>query len=123
MTILEQMIAELKTDNKLEQIMELCSQIQEEERKNIIHHEKLPKGPNIFLSIEIPGQTKRRIDYVTLERESEDEWIVVLYSILRKNYTISDEYPKKRKAFVISDHRPVKILTAFAKKVKYLKGE
>ena len=123
MTILEQMIAELKTDNKLEQIMDLCSKIQEEERKNIVHPEKLPVGPNIFLSIEIPGQTKRQIDYVTLEREDEDTWIIVLYSILRKHYTISDQNPKRQKAFVINDHRPVKILTAFAKKVKYLKGE
>ena len=123
MTILEQIISELKTKNTLQQMMELCSNISEEESVNLKHPEKLPVGPNIFLSIEVPGQTKRRIDYVTLEREDEGTWIVVLYSILKKNYTAVDEYPKRRKTFVINDHRPVKILTAFAKKVKHFKGE
>jgi len=123
MTILETIIKELKTDNKIQQMMELCSTIALEENPKCKYPEKLPQGPNIFLSIEIPAQQKRKINYLTLERESEDAWIIVLYTILKKNYSMVDEYPKKTRAFVINDHRPVKILTDFAKKVKYFRGE
>jgi hypothetical protein len=97
--------------------------ITKEEASKIIHKNKLPYGPNIFLSIEIPPQKKRFINFLTLEREDEDTWIVVLYEMLEKNYEIEDENPKRVKAFEIKDHRPAKIVTAFAKKVKFYRGE
>lgn len=122
MTILSELIEKMKDDEKgnLQQIVELCDQIHEEEKENIKHHDHIPKGPNIFLVLEVPGRTIKEIGYLTLERESENLYLTVLYTISTQhvNATI-----KKQKVWEIDDHRPEKILTEYAKKYKYLRGE
>lgn len=124
MGILDDIIKELKTDDKLQQIMELCTRITEEEAPHIKHPGKLPDGPNTFLSIEIPPQKRNQINYLTLEREDEDTWLIILYSIFEKHeYELEPANAKRVKTFEIKDHRPKKILTEFAKKVKFFRGE
>jgi len=121
--ILDSLIKSFGTNNKLQQMMQLCTIITEEEAPNINHPKKLPYGPNVFLSIEIPPRKKKKINYLTLERENEDTWVVILYEMLEKNYENEDEHPKLIKAHEVKDHRPNKILTEFAKKVKFYRGE
>ena len=121
--ILGTLIKQMGTDNRLQQMMQLCTMITEEEAPSIKHPDKLPYGPNIFLSIEVPPQKRKYISYLTLEREDEDTWVAVLYGMLEKNYENKDEHPKLVRAHEIKDHRPAKIVKEFAKKVKLYRGE
>jgi len=124
-TILSELIEKMKDDEKsnLQQISELCDQINEEEKGNIQHHDHLPKGPNIFLSLEVPGRTVKEVAYLTLERESEDLYLAVLYTIPILQTRNPDSSTKKQRVWEIENHRPEKILTEYAKKYKYLRGE
>lgn len=123
MTILKQIIEELGTDDKLQKLLEICDKIKKEEKETIIHIDAIPKGPNIFLSLEVPGKTKGEICFLTLEREREDLYLTVLYSISYLKYAKKDYSLKRLKVWEIHDNRPEKILTGYAKTYKFLKGE
>lgn len=123
MTILRQILDEIKTDDKTQQMRELCEKIQVEEtegKENSI----APKGPNIFLSLEVPGRNTKEIAFLTLERESNSKYLVILYTLLKSQASLIDEKPlKRRKVWEIEDNRPEKVVTFYAKQFKYLKGE
>lgn len=125
MSILDKLIEEIPSDDKLEVIKELCRQIQEEEDKSIIEarKRKMPAGPNVFLTVEVPGIKKREVSYLALERESEDKYLAVLSSIFIKDLHVEDKNPKRVKVWEISQIEPRKILIEFAKVVKFLRGE
>jgi len=55
--ILQELLKEIKGDDNTEKIRKLCDKIAKEEEKNIKNFLMLPKGPNIFLSLEVPGRT------------------------------------------------------------------
>ena len=124
-TILRELIEKMKEDKKddLQQITELCDRIKKEEEESITHHDHLPKGPNIFLALEVPGRTVKEVAYLTLERESEDLYLAVLYTIPITQTRKPDASVKKQRVWEIEDHRPEKILTEYAKQFKYLRGE
>ena len=123
MAILEQLIAELKTDDKTQQVRELCDQIIKEEGPNIKHIQHLPSGPNIFLALEVPGRTTKEVAYLTLERESEELYLTVLYTIPLTQVHNNQASLKRQKVWEIKDNRPQKILTQYAKVNKHLRGE
>lgn len=125
MTLLRTIIDEMKKDEKdnLQQIRELCDQINKEEKGTLEHESHLPKGPNIFLSLEVPGRTVKEVAYLTLERETEDLYLAVLYTIPLLQLRMPDSNPKRQKVWEIEDHRPEKILTEYAKHYKHLRGE
>jgi hypothetical protein len=120
-TILKQILDEIKTDDETQKIRQLCDQIQKEETQG--KEDKLaPKGPNIFVSLEVLGRTVKEVSFLTLEREVNSKYIVALYTIL-KSKILDDGALKKVKVWDIEDKRPEKILTFYAKQFKYLKGE
>lgn len=127
MTILSEILKEIKSDDSLEKIRILCDQIFEEEKENIKHLSILPKGPNIFLCLEVPGRIKDEIAFLALERESENLYLAVLFVTSKKEFkkaAANEEYSMKRqRVWQISDHRPEKILTEYAKRYKFLRGE
>lgn len=126
MTILKQILDEIKTDDNTQKIRELCDKIQEEETPtNKEEYDIKPKGPNIFLSLEVPGRTIKEVAYLTLERDSPStSYVVVLYTVSKSQLqTMDDISLKRRKVWAIDDHRPEKILTFYAKHFKYMKGE
>ena len=125
MGILKELLEELKTDSNVEKIRELCGEIFEQEKSNIENALLLPKGPNIFLSLEVPGRNQSEIAFLCLERESEDIYLLVLFVIRRSELNKSSEtvIMKKQRVWEINDHRPEKILTEYAKQYKYLRGE
>ena len=84
MGILQKLLKEIKTDDKLEIVRELCDKIFDQEKDNIEHMTILPKGPNIFLTLEVPGRIKGEIAFLSLERESEDLYIAVLFVTSKK---------------------------------------
>jgi len=117
--ILKALLGEIKGDDNTEKIRKICDKIFEEETKDITEDERLLKGPNIFLSLEVPGRTTKEIAFLTLERESKDKYLLVFYGMPK----IGDKRLKRQKVWEIDDHRPEKILTDYLKKYKFLRGE
>ncbi len=130
MGILDEVIAELKTDNMIIQLRELCKQITEEENKKIIKYaERLPKGPNVFLSLEIPPLKNTEVSYITLERdlslegEGGTDWLIFVWTMNLKLYHNDTKGLKRVSVYKIEGRTAKKILTQFAKKVKFYRGE
>lgn len=123
MGILQEILSEIKADNNIDKIRELCDEIFEQEKHMIEHDLYLPKGPNIFLSLEVPGRNGSEIAFLCLERESEDVYLVVLFTINRSQLSNENVNMKKQRVWEINEHKPDRILTEYAKKYKYLRGE
>lgn len=123
MTILGDVIKELGENNLTLQVKKICEKINIEENKNCKHQEKLPTGPNTFLSIEIPGIRNNQISYLSLDREDEEIYLIVLWSIQSKLYNDVTKNIRKTKVWEIHENKAEKILIQFAKKVKLLRGE
>jgi hypothetical protein len=123
LTTLQTIISELKTDDKSQQVKELCDKIQKEEMPNIDNPDHLPKGPNVFLSLQVPGRNDKEIGFVTLERESPGMYITVFSTIKARHLGKKDVAPKRQKVWPIEDARPEKVLTSYAKTYKFLRGE
>jgi hypothetical protein len=125
MTIIEELLSGMKTDDFAEKIKTICDQISKEEGKKIKHFDLLPKGPNIFLSLEVPGRIQYEIAFLTLEREGPVQFITVLYTINKNEYTkkkLDEVSYKKSKVWEILEDKPEKILAAYAKQYKFLRG-
>ena len=126
MGVLRDLLKELKGDTNLEKMRQMCDRIANEERENIKHVHILPKGPNLFVVLEVPGRIKEEIAYLALERESEDVWLSVLFTTTVKEFTFRDRTPpsiKRQRVWEINDSRPEAILTEYAKRYKFLRGE
>ena len=123
MTILGDIIEELGENDLTLQVRKICEQIELEEIKNCKHPERLPTGPNTFLSIEIPGIKSNEVSYLSLEREGEEEYLTVLWSLYNKFYLDESKNLKKIKVWQINENKAEKILINFAKTVKLLRGK
>lgn len=123
MTILGDIIKELGENELTLQVKKICQEIYNEEIKKCKHPEKLPSGPNTFLSIEIPSIKNNQISYISLERESEEQYLTVLWSLYTKFYTDETKNLKRVKVWEIDENKAERILIQFAKTVKLLRGE
>jgi len=130
MSILRDLISEIKTNDLTQQMREICDRIKDEEaRENPSEYLKFaPRGPNIFLCLQVPGSTMQQIGFLTLERENEDLYLAVFWESLKRDLDLQknpDECPRPRKKKVheLNDHRPEKILTQYAQLYKFYKGE
>lgn len=130
MGILRSLLEEIEKSGKpgnLEKIRTLCDRIFEEEKSTIKHMTIMPKGPNIFLTLEVPGRIKGEIAFLSLERESEDIYLAVLFVTDKKELQKAirqkeDPSIKRQRVWEINDHRPEQILTQYAKRYKFLRG-
>lgn len=107
-----------------QQVRELCDLIKEEEQKNIKYPKLLPTGPNVFLSLEVPGRYKTEVGFITLERESVEQYIIVYHTL--EKHRIDKEFsilPRRRKVWEINENKAEKILTKFALTIKMLQNE
>jgi hypothetical protein len=124
MTILGDIIKEFGENELTLQVKKICQEIHNEEIKKCKHPERLPTGPNTFLSIEIPGIKKsNQVSYLSLEREGEEHYLTVLWSLYSKFYLDETKNLKKIKVWEINENKAEKILIQFAKTVKLLRGE
>lgn len=127
MAILREILVKLKEHPLTQQVRTLCSLILEEESASMKRLEYGPKGPNIFLCLEVPGHTTKHIGFLTLEREEDELYLAVFWTI-EKSKIIPDDPEgtlpaRKRKVWEIKDHRADKILTEYAQRFKILRGE
>ena len=110
-TILQKIISEIKSSDKLDILRKLCDDIQKEESQNIVHHTRLPKGPNIFLSLEVPGKTEKEIGFIHLEREFENSYLIVFSTLLKSEIPNKNKGVRIQRTINVQDNRPEKILT------------
>lgn len=131
MTILNELLEEIQSSERDEQVKILCDSIFEEEKKTIKHPPLLPMGPNIFLSLEVPGRRKAEICYVSLERDM-DKFIATVRVVKKSDYDEwiinrerRDPLPtlSKIRAVPINEDKPKKILREYAKVIKFMRGE
>ena len=129
MTLLSKVISKLETKDIVEQLRILCERISKEEieERKMEYIDFGPKGPNIFLTLEVPGHTIKHVGYLTLERESEDVYLAVFWSLLKKDIIPGDlentPSARKIKVWEIKEHKTEKILTEYAKTFKFLSGD
>lgn len=137
MGILDQLLKEIPTDNTLDQLRELCDKIFGEEKVNFQVPKLIVRGSNVFLCLEVPGRTQKEVAFLALERESPTMYLAVLWTyqksqiqpspVMGQSAKLAAEAtppsPRRSRVWKIEDERPKKILTEYAKVIKYLKGE
>jgi len=121
MSILNELLEKVASAELDEQVKQLCDVIFEEEKDNIQKLDDLPKGPNIFLCLEVPGRSQGETAYVALEREAKEQYIM---SIWVKGPPSSVDKPARRiKAVELKEEKAEKILLHFAETYKHMKGD
>jgi hypothetical protein len=126
MTVINDILKEMKTTDLTQKVREFCDIIMNEERPKFKFPDLLPKGPNIFLSLEVPGRSDKEIGFLTLEREGEEDYLIVYHTLETYRITTDPENmipPRRRKVWPVSENKAEKILAKFAKTVKILRGE
>ena len=119
-TTLDKIIEEIPASDITQVVRELCDIIMKEELPKMKNMKNAPKGPNKFLILEVPGFLKREVGFLTLERESEEDYLGVYWSFrLGKQ----DKPVRKIKVHKIEGNSAKKILYQFAKLVKFYRGE
>lgn len=129
MGIIDELMKEIDTKRSdiTEQTRQICDRIMKEETPNFKYEVLAPKGGLIFLALEAPGRNDKEIGFLTLEREDEDRYVAVYYTL--ETYRINEENiedtipPRRRKVWEINEFKPKKILAQYAMKLKFLRGE
>lgn len=126
MGILDNIISELPSDELVEQLHRICKDILEEELPKCECIEYASDGPNVLITLQVPGRYKKEVGFLSLEREGPETYLVVFSTLPKSELNKkSDEAlpPKRQRVWEVKDHRSTKIMTEFAKKVKFLRGE
>jgi hypothetical protein len=131
MTILEELLSEIRTVNVVEKLKIICDTIQKEENEKFKYPKELtPKGPNNFLVVEVPGRNLKELAYLVLERDmpvANQSYNAVLYTYMlpKIDLTKPDTFPapKRQHTWVINESEPQKVLKQFARIIKFLQGE
>jgi len=124
-SLLEEIIKKTSTLPQDQQIKQICDQIQKEEEENSDEKlfEEKPTGPNIFLSILIPGITGKEICFICLEREFPGKYITSMWSKIYDIDIKNKRSIKRTNVWEIKETDPKKILEFYAKILKFMKGE
>lgn len=125
MTILQELLDQITSNDLIEKLKTICDQIYKEESKKIKNAAILPKGPNIFLSLEVPGRVQNEIAFLTLEREMDSTFIVVLYTVSKLDLMRKKQEEisiKKTKVWEVKEDKPEKILAMYARQYNFLRG-
>lgn len=120
MRILEELLNEIDSEEVSQQLRELCDKVFDEEEKYIEHSLDLPKGPNIFIALEVPGRTKDEVAFLSLDREIHENYVAVLWTKRKK---LVDIALRKTKTWPINESKADKIFKEYIRLVKFMKGE
>jgi len=80
MNLIDNLLEKVKDLPFDDQVKIICDKIQEEEDLKIIDKDLKPKGPNIFLSLQVPGITEKDICFLCLEREASQKYIISIWT-------------------------------------------
>jgi hypothetical protein len=124
MKTLGKLIAGTPYDEELDKVREMCDLIEKEEHPHM-NIKYAPQGPNVILTLEVPGRYDSELCYLTLERESIGHYVARLWSIpkaaIKSDPRETQKFPKK--SWDIKEAKAKNILTEYAKLVKYFRGE
>jgi hypothetical protein len=123
MTVLTELLRDIKDRDEVEQVRIICDQIKDEEQKNNKNQHLMPRGPNILLCLEVPGRTQKEYAFLTLERDPAQEYIMRLWTVeVRK---AKEMPPPIRVVWVerIREDKPKRVMKEYAKAYKFYKGE
>ena len=120
--IIDDLLKEIPSSEKVIQIKEICNQIWEEEKEGIKYPKLLPDGGNIFLALEVPSKHKGNVSFLTLERDPMDEYVSNYYSIKIPHIQYIPQMPNKYQSHKLEGISAKKILIEFAKLVKFYRG-
>jgi len=120
MTTLDKILSEIPSSDMTQQVREMCDIIISEEKPKLKHAQYAPKGPNKFLILEVDGMLKKEIGFITLERESEEDYVGVYWAFRLDK---KEKPPRKIKVHKIEGNTAKKIMYQFAKLVKFYRGE
>jgi hypothetical protein len=118
MSILIDLLNELSSSDSDETLKKLCDKIYDQEVKDVNHPTFLPRGPNIFLSLECPDDFQR-YNFVCLEREEKNKFIVSHWAILKRD----TESSKRVKTWDCRGLPNQKIIEMFLEKYNFLRGK
>jgi hypothetical protein len=124
MTILDELLEKTKTLPVDEQLRQVCDDIQAEEQlkfKDFVI--EMPTGPNIFLSIMVPGVTKKEICFVCLEREFPGQFIASFWTKMKDKENANKKPIKRMKVWEIKESIPKKIMQSYADKLNFMRGK
>ena len=119
MSVIEELLNEIESNELDQQLREICNKIIEEEKESL-EYECL-EGPNVFLSLPCPGTFQKEIGCLCLEREIQGTFIVSFWTKLKT----SKSNFKKIKVWdeVKLINGAGRVMKFYAQKLKYLKGE
>jgi len=116
MPILNELLQQLSKSELDEQVKRICDQIMIEETPKFTVPNDQPVGPNIFLAIQFNEEIG--INFLCLERESKETYIISLWSKKKTNEQI-----KRKKVWEVTENKAEKILKFYAETLKYVRGE
>jgi hypothetical protein len=119
MTIIDELLETWKKSELDEKLRILCDHIEKEELGDTIDYEG-PVGSNIFLSLPIVTNNKKYENYICIEREAQNKYIISHWNCLAN---INTSTPKRAKVWVVKHDNPKKILKEFVERMQFLKGE
>ena len=122
--ILDDILKEVKSNEVVEEVKEICNKIWvEEEEQNVIYQKVIPEGANIFLAVQVPPKAKGEVSFLSIERDPIDEWVCNYYSIRITDMKGIPQMPKRYQSHKIEGRSAKKIMIEFAKLVKFYRGE
>ena len=83
MGLLEEILVKVQKLPLDQQVKQFCDKILEEEKGKDEHFIVAPKGPNIFLNLQVPAPTPDDVAFLCLERQFEGKYIVSLRNLQR----------------------------------------
>ena len=117
MSIISELLKEVKTDKLDEQVIEICDKIIEEEKETLEKLEEKPKTSHLLLALPCPT-SKRELSFLCLEKEI-GYYVVCLMSKLK-----GKEAPFKRvKTWDVKEYKPERIFKRYAEILKHYRGD
>jgi hypothetical protein len=114
--ILDELLSQVpKTAELDEKVKRICDEIMKEESlkfKSTV--EQRPKGANIFLAIELGQCDQDEFEYLTLEREFKEKYIVA---------HVTCPPLRRKRVWEVTEVNEKKILQFYVNILKYMKGE
>jgi len=116
MTILSDLLNEMKSNDEDEILRKICDKISEQELKGL-HSTFLPVGPNVFLALECPGDFQR-YNFLCIEREEKNTFIISHWTRLKKESAVT----KRSKVWECKGMLNREIVEMYLEKLKFLRG-
>ena len=113
---LDELVTQVPKAELDEKVKRICDEIMKEETTKFkCSGSDIPKGPNIFLAIELwKKEGTTRYEFLCLEREFKEKFIVSL---------VSCPPLRRERVWEINENNEKKILQFYATTLKYIKGE